>query len=162
MTPDVGRYRLMIVDYFDELRNEIDLCIEKQLIECYENDEEVDLLNKRRDVQLSEVADIEAANLKHLDELDDLAVDQLLFEDADSVRVKLFKTFCFVIDYNELMRLVIIDSCFSKEQILLFKETARFINQITGYLMEKSVLDKLFAFTSTVIDFLDLKYFFGY
>ncbi len=150
MTIGIGKYRLMIADYFDSLTSEIDFSIEKELAEYSQDDAQMSEINQKREVYLKEVKESEAINLKHLNEKLHDNLDQLFFLDENTVKQKLMKVFCFTIEYNDLLRLIVTDFYLTQEQIFLYKQAAGYINQLTGFLMEKSVFDNLLVYNSAV------------
>ena len=129
--------RLDIVDYFDSLRNQIDLKAETALLfKVGLSERERKQINDKRQLFIDEIKRIEAENLQHLDTsgLSRLA--------SETERAKLFKAFCFLVDTNELGRtsgavadelevtevgrilgyLIILNEYLSAEQLEIFRQ----------------------------------------
>jgi hypothetical protein len=125
---NIGRYRILITDYFDGVTNEIDFLIEKELQANSNDSVKMEELNKRREVYLTEIKRVETENLNSLNAgkkkiavLDEL-VELDLFKE-------LFSVFCFTVVYKNLTRLITTNLYLSSQQISLYKNLILCANQ---------------------------------
>lgn len=93
--------RIFINDYFDKIKNELDIKIAK--INSSPNNfnkEENEELNKLYTSFIDEIEEIKQYNLSSLEETNNFLTDNA-DNDDDNTKKALFKKFCFLIDLNE-------------------------------------------------------------
>jgi hypothetical protein len=131
---NVGRYRLAITDYFDSVTSEIDFSIEQELQTHFDDEVEQSEINAKRSAYLEEIKDAEAFNLKHLDKeiVKDLASFNQLDEQSQNSR--LFRKFCFALEYKGSLRLVVTDIYLSEMQLKMFKSLIFYNYPTNSYL----------------------------
>ncbi len=155
MSRPIGRYRLIITDYFDELTYDVHFIIEKELQENCHDESKMDLINKKREIYLKEIKYAETFNLANLDK--ELAKDLDSLNDLDKTDLngRLFKIFCFTVEFKFLTRLIIIDEYLTNEEISLFR--CLFTNYHTEsepnesyFGLQKNILTDIFSNIHTV------------
>jgi hypothetical protein len=85
----IATNRLRIVDYFDDLKNKIDLLVEIYISDNQHDQARVDEINKAREKWVKEADECQAYNLAELEKnerKDELVTDE-----------ELFKRFCFLV-----------------------------------------------------------------
>ena len=142
---NMNQYKMKISDYFDYLRNEIDIYIEEkiQYIEFMhkrinliktrrvkklnKNDientkmENINKLNKDRDEMLNEIIMAETSNFLNLENLDLIELNNIR-SDEHQLGEKLFKIFCFSFILDDCLRIVFIENFFlNKIQISYYQ-----------------------------------------
>jgi hypothetical protein len=118
---NIGKFRLAVSSHCDIVTSEVDFYIEQELQVNCEDEIEQSAINAKRNVYLKEIKEAEASNLKHLNE--ELASDLTFFSESNeqAQSERLFKTFCFTIEYKNSFRLVVTDIYLSERQLKIFK-----------------------------------------
>jgi hypothetical protein len=108
------KHRQILEYYFASVSKKVDVFIETELQQHQQasSNKSVELL-KKRELLLKEIKEVEQKNLKHLDELSPESVS------ADIS--KLFVAFCFVLNFQKDMRLIVTDGYLSKLQLDIFQ-----------------------------------------
>jgi hypothetical protein len=152
MAKPIGFYRLLISDYFDRLRSEIDMATEKELQKIPLNDPKAAKINHRRELFLHEIKDAERYNLKHLNNELAKDIEQLGELDEHFLMEKLFKVYCFAIDFDRSSHLIITDLYLSREQLALYKLLVAQFNRIVkiNINLNGRILDKFFDMVKNV------------
>jgi hypothetical protein len=124
----IGKYRLIITDYFDALTSEIDLLIERELQVNSNDESKMSDLNKRRDVYLNEIKRVEIENINSLNREKNIDYLNTLDDELKLYR-ELFSVFSFTIEFKSLTRLITTNSYISTQQISLYKNLLKYANQ---------------------------------
>jgi hypothetical protein len=120
----IGEYRLLICEHFDSVTSEIDLFIEKELLLQLQSSSDYvkaeNELNSKRDTLLKYVKEAEQFNLKML--------NQTVYNSRNNhlSMEELFPQFCFILQFEKELRLVLTDKFISQDELKLLK---RFIQE---------------------------------
>jgi hypothetical protein len=139
----IGKFRLILTDYFDAITNEIDLFAETELQRNFEDDTKLAEINKSREVLLCRVKEIEHLNLRHLNEtFDERNLNAYLGDFS-----QLFTVFCFVLPFDNDIRLIVTDGYLSVAELEIYKSLIKFkyFYQGTWHALidEKRIISKL-------------------
>jgi hypothetical protein len=134
------KQRKTVADYFGSVTNEINLFIESEIQKAKNNLVKSNVLNSKRETLLDQVNQAQETNLKHLESLRPNSTN----EDT----AKPFVAFCFLLRFQQDLRLIVTDSFLSKQQIQLLQSLANLVKEgKNGYavkLTNKSELSLLF------------------
>lgn len=141
MRAQVGKYRLKIVEYYDSLLNQIDLCVETYLRDGRDEPGVSLTANTIRDQMFMEIKQVEYENLTNLQSCSIDHVTRLAGHELDRL---LFNKHCFLIQRSDFKYpkinvplfgyLVKTDFYLSDEQLGYFKDTLRNYSCFMGLL----------------------------
>jgi hypothetical protein len=131
--------KMKIVEYFDDLKNKIDLLVEIYISDNQRDQARIDEINKAREEWIKEVDECQAQNLVKLEENDHK--DELITDE------QLFKRYCFLIySYADLKtsgcftgRFISTDLYLKLGQIECFQELLKFTSSENKYLDEQDM-----------------------
>jgi hypothetical protein len=120
----IGECRLAVVNHFDSVTSDVDHFIEKELQSNFQDEAKTAEINQKREVLLKEIKAIEHLNLKHVNE--HLATSSKFLIDEIS---KLFTSFCFVLEFDKDIRLIVTDGFLSNSQVALYHKLVNLLRE---------------------------------
>jgi hypothetical protein len=122
----IGECRLAVVHHFDSVTSDVDHFIEKELQANFQDEAKTAEINQKREVLLKAIKESEQLNLKHVNENLASNIIDFLVDDIS----KLFVSFCFVLQLDQEIRLIVTDGLLYSDQ--LFKK----INELAGQIRQ--------------------------
>jgi hypothetical protein len=149
-------YKLKIVNYFDDLKNKIDLLVEIFISDNQHDPAAINEINKAREEWIKETDECQAHNLAELEKNEN--IDELITDE------QLFKRFCFLVCSNADLqttgcftgRFISTDVYLRPGQIECFQELLKFTSSGNKYLDEQA-MDKEQLESSLQQIFVDVK-----
>jgi hypothetical protein len=139
----LGANRLRIVEYFDELKAKVDICVETFIAANYHDKEKVAKINEVRTEWLNEIDDCENFNLIELKKCEE---KNLQLPDEQLFKKLIFE---FEVPKGEALidsRLIAIDTYITPGKIKCFQIAMKVIGKyINAADMKENCLDKLFV-----------------
>jgi hypothetical protein len=139
----LGANRLRIVEYFDELKAKVDICVETFIAANYQDKEKVAKTNEVRTEWLKEIDECEKFNLIELKKRED--------KNSQLQDEQLFKKLIFEFELSEGkelidLRLISIDTYIKPGKIKCFQIALKVIEKdINAVDMKENCLEKLFV-----------------
>lgn len=143
--------KLRIVGFFDEIINNIDFKTEYELGRCLLDESEIELVNRRRELFISHIKQLQDFNLLNLDKsYDEHEFESLVGTELDN---RLFRKFCFFVDQNILGkepdcfaddlfgRMVIVDRYISEETLAAFRELFSYNKKMSTIPLENHLFE---------------------
>ncbi len=143
----IGAYRLIVTEYFDSVTSQIDLFIETQLQVNSKDEAKSVEINQKREVMLKAVREAEQLNMKHLNEKLVNDLDSLVGGDYS----KLFVTFCFVLELNKSIQLILTEEYIPERELNLYRRLLciPFSAKLSGDPIKQKLIKELFEFEPT-------------
>jgi hypothetical protein len=136
-----------VTEYFDSVTSQIDLFIETQLQVNSKDEAKSVEINQKREVMLKAVREAEQLNMKHLNEKLVNDLDSLVGGDYS----KLFVTFCFVLELNKSIQLILTEEYIPERELNLYRRLLciPFSAKLSGDPIKQKLIKELFEFEPT-------------
>jgi hypothetical protein len=140
MSVSKGEMRLILSDQTDEEIRKIDLFTESLLAKNLENEEATARLNAQRNRLIEEARKIMQLNIQHLDKIYDT-----LTLTAQAVDIIALLRRCFVLNYKDLLRLVVTDNFLADKQIELLQIIVSSAEKSTAKIYSRELMLSFFT-----------------